>query len=238
MPTNGSNSGDHVTSESKEKVPFVINASDNEISALRSEVDELSNDVHTAVEDLRTSISDIRSTVSELENPFNVLRVNEKDSDRYPPGVKSLILGKPDEKASEEKEATAPKPENVPPKIEQPAAVKNTIVCQQTTTDKPIRPSVYLDWVWKLLEDGLTAENIRDLANLCEITDYLPKQANEYIFLLARTAEKIRLIGFTKHHLLLFMYKAAAISKTQVEPDDMEALINLTENQLNNKKDE
>ena len=48
---------------------------------------------------------DIRSAVSEIENPFNLLRVitSEKDlekikGEKLPPGVKSIVIGKPEEK--------------------------------------------------------------------------------------------------------------------------------------------
>jgi hypothetical protein len=165
-----------------------------------------------------------------MENPFNVLRT--VDSGKLPPGVQSIVLGPegaPDEKENQQKTEPVPKIEEIIPKkpIITPPAVAPT---------QPIRASAYLDWIWELLDDGLTAENIRQLANLCEMTNYLPKQANEFIYTLAVTAEKIRLIGFTKSHLLLFMYKAAALSKTNVDPEDMKALIDLTEQQLKNQR--
>jgi hypothetical protein len=255
LPTNESSSDGNVSgSESKEKPRIVINASGkNEISELRSDVDELSQDVQSAVGDLKKSIADIRSTVSEMENPFNVLRtVNEKDAkpntEKLHPGVKSLMLGKPEENTISEKElAPQPQPQPVPQKPE-PAAPKMEVIPREKSAvipvvpqpdvpSKPIRASAYLDWIWSLLDAGLTAENIRQLANLCEMTNYLPKQASEFIYALAVTAEKIRLIGFTKSHLLLFMYKAAAISKTTVDPEDLKALIDLTEQQLKSQEE-
>ncbi len=227
-------------SESKEKPHIVINASDhketNDINALRSDVDDLSHEVQNAVGDLKKSITDIRSTVSEMENPFNVLRT--ANDGKLPPGTKSLILGKSEdeniseEELSQQKPMTAPQTEEALPK--KPAMTPPPSIAPT----QPIRASAYLDWIWELLDDGLTAENIRQLANLCEMTNYLPKQANEFIYSLAVTAEKIRLIGFTKSHLLLFMYKAAALSKTNVDPEDMKALIDLTEKQLKNQNEE
>ncbi len=243
MPTNESSSNGNLRSESKEKPHFVINASEkNDVNALRSDVDHLSNDVQTAVGDLKKSIADIRSSVSEMENPFNVLRTVNADSEKInaeklPPGVKSLVLGKPEEDLIEEKELAQQKSEPAP-KIEELIPKKPAIMPPSIAPSQPIRASAYLDWIWELLDDGLTAENIRQLANLCEMTNYLPKQANEFIYTLAVTAEKIRLIGFTKSHLLLFMYKAAALSKTNVDPEDMKALIDLTEKQLKNQKAE
>ncbi len=237
LPTDESNSNQNARSESKEKPQFIINATEKgNISALRSDVNELSNSVQTAVGDLKKSIADIRSSVSEMENPFNVLRTAGTEAEKLPPGVKSLVIGKPEENVMDQKEVTEEKPavlktENIVPK-------KLAIVPPSITMSQPIKVSAYLDWVWGLLEDGLTAENIRQLVNLCELTNYLPKQASEYIYSLALTAEKIRLIGFTKSHLLLFMYKAASLSKTNIDPEDMKALLDLTEKQLRTQKDE
>jgi hypothetical protein len=236
LPTDETNSNQSARSESKEKPQIIINATEkNSINALRSDVNELSSSVQTAVGDLKKSIADIRSSVSEMENPFNVLRT-ASDSEKLPPGVKSLVIGKPEENVLDEKEVTEEKPtvqktENIVPK-------KLAIVPPALSMSQPIKVSAYLDWVWGLLEDGLTAENIRQLVNLCELTNYLPKQASEYIYSLALTAEKIRLIGFTKSHLLLFMYKAASLSKTNIDAEDMKALLDLTEKQLRTQKDE
>ncbi|MCL5949546.1 MAG: hypothetical protein M1490_03610 [Candidatus Bathyarchaeota archaeon] len=241
MPTNESSSNGNVRSESKEKPHIVISATapKNDVNALRSDVNELSSHVQTAVGDLKKSIAEIRSSVSEMENPFNVLRTVNADSEKInagklPPGVQSIVLGKPEENTLDEKE-NQQKTEHTP-KIDEIIPKKPTITPPVITPAQPIRASAYLDWIWQLLDDGLTAENIRQLANLCEMTNYLPKQANEFIYTLAVTAEKIRLIGFTKSHLLLFMYKAASLSKTNVDPEDMKALIDLTEQQLKNQK--
>lgn len=241
MPTDGSTSDSRLNSESKEKVRFVVNATDkNGISALRSDVDELSKDVHTAVGDLKKSIADIRSTVSEMENPFNVLRNVTNDEEleklnegKLPSGVKSIVLGKPEEHTVgdiEEKTELTPKTEST--------KAKTPIASQLIVPAKPIKPAAYIDWIWNLLDTGLNAQDIRQLANLCEMTNYLPKQANEFIYAMAVTAEKIRLIGYSKGHMLLFMYKAASISKANIDPDDMATLIELTEQQLKNNKGE
>jgi len=243
LPTNGSSPEGNLRSESKEKPQFVINATANkeksDISELKSDVDQLSREVKSAVGDLKKSIADIRSTVSEMENPFNVLRTADGKDGKLPPGTKSLVLGAPEENAIGEKELYRQKPEPLP-QIEEELPLKKAALTPppSMTSSKPIRASAYLDWIWELLEDGLTAENIRQLANLCEMTNYLPKEANEFIYSLAVTAENIRQIGYTKSHLLLFMYKAASLSKTDIDPEDMKALIDLTEQQLKNQKEE
>jgi hypothetical protein len=241
LPTNGSSQDGNLRSESKEKPHFVINANDhkekNDIGALRSDVDELSSEVKTAVGDLKKSIADIRSSVSEMENPFNVLRtVDEKDG-KLPLGTKSLLLGNPEEDTISEKELYQQEPETAPQKEATPKKPAITLP-PSIAPSKPIKASAYLDWIWGLLDEGLTAENIRQLANLCEMTNYLPKQASEFIYALAVTAESIRRIGFTKSHLLLFMYKAASLSKTEIDPEDMKTLIDLTEQQLKKQTEE
>jgi hypothetical protein len=230
LPTNGSSSGAHSTSENKEKVGFVVNATEkNELKELRSHVDGLSNEVQVAVGDLKKSIADIRSSVCEMENPFNLLRT-PSDEARLPPGAKSLMIGDADEEAKEKK------PEPLIPQIEAPP--EKTIIAQPLPKAKTIKPTAYLDWVWDLLDSGLTAENIQQLANMGEMTGYLPKQSKEFIYSLAITAEKIREIGYTKAHLMLFLYKAAAVSKTTVDSEDLQSLIDITEEQLKNAKEE
>lgn len=245
MPNNGSSSERLSTESSREKVRFLVNATEkNELGELRSNVNELSNEVQVAVGDLKKSIADIRSTVSEMENPFNLLRTGSSENDteklneaRLPSGVKSIILGKPEENTISDESLSQQKTELVP-QIETVTNEKPNISPQSITPLKPIRASAYIDWIWELLDTGLTAENIRQLANLCEMTNYLPKQASEFIYHLAATAEKIRLIGFTKGHLVLFLYKAATLSKTNIDPEDMQALIDITEQQLKNVKSE
>lgn len=236
------NIGKQATTNKEKVLPIISSSSSNEtndINALRSDVDDLSSEVKTAVIDLKKSISDIRSSVSEIENPFNILREvsNEKEIEnltgKLPLGAKSLILGKEQENNEEQKETNADL-ENIDqtePVIEKP---KKMLIPLPQKSTKP--SSAYLDWIWNLLDAGLTAENIRQLACTCELMNYLPPQTNVLIYSLAVTAERIRALGFSKGHLLLFIYKAAAISKTTMDPEDMEALIDITEQQLINTK--
>lgn len=268
LSNNASNSDENVSPQSsKEKVGFLIEASEkpeekpekNEINELKSNVDELANDVHNAVGDLKKSITDLRSSVTEMENPFNVLRTvtNVKELEKLenlntgkvPPGVKSIVLGRPEEDTLSEKELYMQVPVEKP-HLEEPIKEKPIIIPEKIVQEKPvpviapqpiapsrpIKPSAYIDWIWELLDSGLTAENIRQLANLCEMTDYLPKQDSEFVYALAVTAEKIRQIGYTKNHLRVFMYKAAAISKTNLDQEDVATLIDLTDQQLKHKK--
>jgi hypothetical protein len=60
----------------------------------------------------------------------------------------------------------------------------------------------------------------------------LPAQTSESIYSLAVTSEEIRLRGLTKEQLLLIFYKAAAISKINIDTEDMKALITISEHQL------
>lgn len=252
MSNNTSNSSENVENEEsyKEKRARSSNYADeknsakNELSGLRGDVDELSGEVQTAVTDLRKSIIDIRSAVSEIENPFNLLRTisSEKDverleEERLPPGIKSLILGKPKEIASANKELSSRRPE-LPAPTEVEAKERLNREVQSLSPLKPPKASGYLDWIWDLLDSGLTADNIQQLACSCELMKYLPEQTNEFIYALAVTAEKVRSIGFTKGHLLLYLYKAAAISKINIGSEDVEALIAITEDQLKRLKSE
>ncbi len=233
MPTNGSSSDGRVSSESKEKPRFVVNATSdkNELRDLKTHVDGLSNEVQVAVGDLKKSIADIRTSVSEMENPFNLLRT-PNDEARLPPGAQSLMLGEPEVPAQAKE--FPPEPE---PKVEVKPKEK-PITSPLNLPDKPIRASAYIDWIWELLDSGLNAENIHQLANMGEMTNYLPKQSKEFIYSLAITAEKIREMGYTKAHLMLFLYKAATITKTNIDPEDLKALLSITEQQLKNQKDQ
>jgi hypothetical protein len=96
--------------------------------------------------------------------------------------------------------------------------------------------SAYLDWIWGLLDSGLKASDIQQLACSCEFMGYLPAQTNEFIYSLAVAAEKFRGKGLTKGHMLLNLYKAAAISKVKVGWEDVDALIAITDNQLKKPK--
>jgi len=227
LPTNGSSSDARLNSESKEKPRIIINATEkDELKELKSHVDGLSSEVQVAVGDLKKSIADIRSSVSEMENPFNLLRT-PSDEARLPPGAKALMIGTDETPAHVESPAPPPQKEVIPEQ-------KPVTTLQPSIPTKSVKASAYLDWVWDMLDSGLTAEDIRHLADMGEMTNYLPKQANEFIYSLALTAEKIRNIGYTKAHLLLFLYKAATVSKTKVDPEDLEALIDITEQQLKN----
>ena len=248
----------------KEKVALLLKNPNekNELSELKSDVYELSNEVKTAVVDLKKSIVEIRSSVSEMENPFNLLRKvsGEKDGEiqteeRHPSGVKSLILGKTKETADDDEELPPPKLEPIslqiappikeePEKTVQPPIPPVAPVIPVTTVTSPVLPvslktlkaSAYIDWIWDLLDAGLTADNVRQLSSSCELFSYLPAQASELIYSLAVTAEKIRLLHLTKEHLLLFFYKAAAISKINIDPEDMKTLITITEHELKKPK--
>jgi hypothetical protein len=236
------NNGKQIASNKEQVAPIISSKIESkEITALRSDVDELSSEVQAAVGDLKKSIADIRSSVTEMENPFNLLREvsNEKEIENLkgeglPPGVKSLLLEK-QEKEENEKEATQ-EPETITPQIE-PVIKENPGKMLIPLPQKSPKASAYLDWIWDLLDAGLTAENIRQLACSCELMNYLPSKASVLIYSLATTAEKIRTLGFTKGHLLIFMFKAATMSKTNLDPEDMEAIIDITENQLAKPKE-
>ncbi len=232
----------------------------NELSQLRADVDHLSDDLQSTVGELKKSIVDIRSAVSEIENPFNLLRTisNEKDvkklnGERMPSGVKSLILGNAQENLAEEA-AEAPKPQAVKPQPVQepepqppqaPQTPPKTGTQKQTPQTAP-QPAIqsqppktnvaYVDWIWNLLDSGLKANDIHQLAFSCELMCYMPAQTSEFIYSLAVAAEKLREKGLTKGHLLLNLYKAAAISKASMGWEDMEALIAITEDQLKRTK--
>lgn len=206
--------------------------------------------MQTTVTELKKSIVDIRSAVSEIENPFNLLRTisSEKDlknisDERLPPGVKSIILEKPQESGvatEENREETRTK--NVEaqftsePKMQIQPEIKNIEETRAVESKLSKVSSAYLDWIWDLLEAGLKASEIHQLACSCEYMGYLPPQTNEIIYSLAVVAEKLRGKGFTKGYLLLNLYRAAAISKVSISHQDVETLIALTENQLKRVK--
>jgi len=248
--------------EEEKEVPQPSNENDdktfaeNELYKLKSDVNKLSNDLQTTVTELKKSIVDIRSAVSEIENPFNLLRTisSEKDlkninEERLPPGVKSLILGKTQEngttsgeikeetKAKEIEPQPSPEPEpQTQPKTETKEEMPKTEVQLEVQSKPPNVSSAYLDWIWGLLDSGLKASDIHQLACSCEFIGYLPAQTNEFIYSLAVAAEKLRGKGLTKGHLLLNLYKAAAISKVDISQEDVEALIAITEDQLKRLK--
>ncbi len=239
------------SNEHKEDTPAT-----NELVQIRSDVNKLSDDLQTTVTDLKKSIVDIRSAVSEIENPFNLLRTISSEKDlkkingkRLPPGVQSLIVGKPQEDDAANGEIkedistkdietqTLPEPEpQTKPKTETEEE-KPEKEAQLAVQSKPPKGNpAYIDWIWGLLDSGLKASDIQQLACSCEFLGYLPTQTNEFIYSLALAAEKFRGKGLTKGHMMLNLYKAATISKVKVSWEDVEALIAITENQLKRPK--
>jgi hypothetical protein len=232
--------------------------SENELAEIRSDVNKLSDDLQTTVTDLKKSIVDIRSAVSEIENPFNLLRTisSEKDlkkinGERLPSGVKSLIVGKPQENggsngeikeesvASNIEPQPSPEPEPQPqptPKAEIEEETPKTESQMEVQSKPPQASSAYIDWIWGLLDSGLKAGDIQQLACCCEFLGYLPAQSNEFIYSLALAAEKFRGKGLHKGHMLLNLYKAAAISNVKVGWEEVEALIAVAEDQLKKSK--
>jgi len=208
------------------------NAERQEIEKLKFSVAKLSEELNTAVAELKKSIIDIRSAVSEIENPFNLLRVitSEKDlekikSEKLPPGVKSLYIGKPEgktEEKAEEKEEKAPTP--LPTLTPMPAEVSKveekkpeTVLKEELEEYRPKaerlpRGTAYLNWVWSLLDAGFTPEDIRQLSQSYEDLGFLPEGCSGQIYSLAVAAEKARAKGLTKSKLLLNMYRASVIS--------------------------
>jgi hypothetical protein len=255
-PENLENKEKESVEPQKEKVEKEV--ARNEMDELRSDVDNVSQELKTAVSELKKSIVDIRSAVSEIENPFNLLRVisSEKDvkklnSQRMPPGVKSLTLGKnekrilqkeePEEKPEEElssfeeKRPLGPQPPGLrssaetQPEIEVPPQQK---IRPQYESQLPKAGSGYLDWVWSLLGSGLSSDDILQLANSYEFMGYLPAKSYEYIHSLAIACEKARSKSLAKSQLLLNMYKAAAISGIRISSGDVEELISIAEGKL------
>jgi hypothetical protein len=199
-----------------------------EIERIKSDVDRMSQELKTAIADLKKSIVDIRSAVSEIENPFNLLRVISSEEDlkkisgKLSAGVKSVILEKPEGERGEAEaklpvsavEAVKPSPEPAP--IEEHKLAKPSL--------KPSGAS-YLDWVWFLLDAGLTADDVSQMARSYELLGFLPKGVSEQLQSLAIAAEKVRSRGFTKGMFLLNMYEASIISGKHLEAEDLKALI-------------
>jgi hypothetical protein len=208
-----------------------------EIEKIKSDVDKLSQELRTAVNDLKRSIVDIRSAVSEIENPFNLLRAvsSEKDlkklnHERLPPGVKSLVLGKPETEMEEGTEEKVEKPFE-PPTPEETETLEVKPVQGERLPPKPGAPSgtVYLDWVWSLLELGFSPDDIKQLAQSYEFLGFLPEHSSEQIYSLAVAAEKAKSKGLTKNKLLLNMYKASVISGIRIGLEDLKAIISIAE---------
>ncbi|MEM3578931.1 MAG: hypothetical protein QXL54_01750 [Candidatus Bathyarchaeia archaeon] len=222
-----------------------------EIEKLKFNVNKLSEELNTAVAELKRSIIDIRSAVSEIENPFNLLRVitSEKDlkklnHERLPPGVKSLALGKPEEKLEEKAvEEKAPSPAAVPLlegkelKAKEAGEEEAEFKAEEIREMEEHRPKVerftrgtaYLDWVWSLLDVGFTPEDIRQLSHSYERLGFLPEGRSEQIYSLAVAAEKAKSKGLTRKRLLLNMYKASVISGMEIGVEDIKRLIAMAE---------
>jgi hypothetical protein len=214
-----------------------------EIDKLRSDVDKLSQELRTAVTDLKKSIVDIRSAVSEIENPFNLLRVisSEKDlkklnSERLPPGVKSLVLGKTEketeEKAEAEEKPIAPQP--LEPKVLETKPVREAQL--PSRAELPPSGTVYLDWVWSLLDLGFSPDDVKELAQSYERLGFLPEGSSEQVYSLAIAAEKAKSKGLTRSRLLLNMYEASVISGIKIGIEDVKRLISIAESRTKRAK--
>lgn len=225
----------------------------SEVAELRSDVDKISEELKMAVGELKKSIVDIRSAVSEIENPFNLLRVisSEKDvkklnSERLPSGAKSLLLGKPkvtspvekpEERPSfDEEKQSEPQPLELQPPAETEIEVVKPQIQPQPARQLPKTRSGYLDWVWSLLDSGLSSDDILQLAKSYEFIGYLPAESDEYIHALAVACERARLKGFNKGQMLLSMYKAATISGIEICSEDVEELVSIVESKLKSNR--
>lgn len=212
----------------------------DEFEKLRSDVDKISQELKSTVNELKKSIVDIRSAVSEIENPFNLLRSISSEEDlkklnrrRLPPGVKSLVLGKPEKGVAPEEE----KPEQKPPFLEEekpetPLLAEREIEEPKPPAEAPEMPTIgpnYLDWVWSLLDSGLSADDVLQLARAYEFMGYLPSQSSEHIYSLAVACERVRSKGFSKNRLLLNMYRVAVASGVKIGLDDVEKIISIAE---------
>jgi hypothetical protein len=166
-----------------------------------------------------------------------------------PSGVRSLVLGTQqgngaarngnNETVSAEKIEPPSSQEPViqtQPKNEQKEETPKTEAAPEAQPTPTKVSSAYLDWIWDLLEVGLKAADIHQLACSCELMGYLPAQTSEFLYSLAVAAELVQEKGLTKSHLMLNLYKAAAISKANVGWDDMGALIAIAEEDLKKLK--
>ncbi|MEM2106099.1 MAG: hypothetical protein QXV21_06535 [Candidatus Bathyarchaeia archaeon] len=231
---NGQNAIQEKKEEKEEK-----NDEKKEIEKIKADVDRLSQDLKTAVSELKKSIVDIRSAVSEIENPFNLLRAvsSEKDlkklnHERLPPGVKSLVIGKAEEETetAEEKPVIPAVPEEMPetkPQLAEKAPPK---------PEFPPSGTVYLDWVWSLLDLGFTPDDVKLLAQSYEHLGFLPENSSGQIYSLAVAAEKAKSKGLSKGRLLLNMYKASVASGIKIGLNDMRLLISIAEGKMKKAK--
>ncbi len=239
------NLGDLEEESEKQEAPFEVQEGKktrnevlrDEFDKLRSDVDKISQELKSAVNELKKSIVDIRSAVSEIENPFNLLRVISSEEDlkklnrkRLPPGVKSLVLGKAEKGVAPEEE----KPEQKPPFLEEEKPETTLLAEPEIEEPKPrlemssIGPN-YLDWVWSLLDSGLSADEVFQLAQAYEYMGYLPSQSSKHIYSLAVACERVRSKGFSKNRMLLNMYRVAVTSGVRIGLDDVKKIISMAE---------
>jgi len=207
-----------------------------EIERIKSDVDKMSHELKTAIAELKKSIVDIRSAVSEIENPFNLLRVISSEEDlkklsgKLSTEVKSVILEKPE---GEKGEAEAKLTVSEKPGMAAVEAVKPSPEPSPMEEHKLTKPSLkpsgasYLDWVWFLLDAGLTPDDVGQMARSYELLGFLPEGISRQIHSLAVAAEKVRSKGFTKGMFLLNMYEASIISGKHLEAEDLKALISV-----------
>lgn len=212
-----------------------------EIQQIRADVDRLSTELKNAIGELKKSIVDIRSAVSEIENPFNLLRVVSSEGDlkklenaRLPPGVKSLIIGKPEEAEKslevEEKQIAPESPLEAPRLEVKPPAIEE--VNKPAEKSEPIlKPSgaAYLDWVWSLLDLGFNSDDVGQMAQSYELLGFIPEGSSRQIYSLAVAAEKARSKGFDKGLFLLNMYEVSAISGKPMNAEDLRRLMSIVE---------
>ncbi len=202
---------------------------EHRVEKVESEIKKISTDLSSVVSELKKSIIDVRSAVSEIENPFNLLRAisSEKDlrklnSERTRLGMKTLTLGKPEEKEGEEI-----KPPSLPPSLPPPLEEE-----EEPTERTTLPPSAktgfgHLKWVWSLLDLGLTPKAITLLSEYCEHIGYLPPNSSEYISFLAHVADKAKKKGLNKEQLMMSMYEAATASGVEVKTEDINEIVSV-----------
>ncbi len=212
--------------ETESRVEQRVEKVENEVSEAKSEIKKISTDLNSVVSELKKSIIDVRSAVSEIENPFNLLRAisSEKDlknlnSERKRLGIESLTLEKPEEKEEEEKLS---EPSLLPSLEEEEKPIERM-------GPPPIskRGFGHLNWVWSLLDLGLTPKGITQFSEYCEHVGYLPPNSSEYISSLAYAANKAKRKGLDREQLMVCMYEAAMASGAKVELEDMNEIISV-----------
>lgn len=212
-----------------------------EIQQIRADVDKLSTEIKNAIGELKKSIVDIRSAVSEIENPFNLLRVVSSEGDlkklenaRLPPGIKSLIIGKPEEterslEVEENQVVPESRLEETPPGVKLPIREEEKKPAEQPGPILKPSGAAYLDWVWSLLDLGFNSDDVGQMAQSYELLGFIPEGSSRQIYSLAVAAEKARSKGFDKGLFLLNMYEASAISGKQMSTEDLKRLMSIVE---------